>query len=451
MDIFRISKIKEELEALKKENHSLKALVQPEHQEIIDLKREIENLSDRKNLIIEEIEGLDQKFKILSSDYEKKSSELHDEIEKKKNQILFLDETLMLESFSLYEPKYDFQNSEEYKRKLEMIREQQKEMIKKGWAASGNSNWTVNNSKTEGRKMVNDMVKLLLRSFNNECDSCVERVKFNNIESCEKRIISAYDAINKLGRVMNVSIAIKYKDLKLEELYLAYEYKIKKQEEKEEQKRIREQMREEAKLQKEIEEVRKQAEKEKKHYENALEKAKKQLEGCKTDEERSALLEKIESLNLQLTEIDKQLKEVDYREANQRAGYVYVISNIGSFGENVYKIGMTRRLDPYDRIYELGDASVPFDFDVHAMIFSDDAPKLEATLHKAFEDRKLNMINTRREFFHVTLDEIEEVITRNHDKTVEFIKTSDAKEYRESLKIRQTVISEIAQREIAST
>lgn len=138
----------------------------------------------------------------------------------------------------------------------------------------------------------------------------------------------------------------------------------------------------------------------------------------------------------QLLDINKALTDIDYRQANMKAGYVYVISNIGSFGENIYKIGMTRRLNPQERIDELGDASVPFNFDVHAMIFSDDAPALETALHHAFENRKLNMVNSRREFFHVTLDEIKEVIKSNFDKTVEFIDIPDAEQYRVSKKMR---------------
>ena len=139
----------------------------------------------------------------------------------------------------------------------------------------------------------------------------------------------------------------------------------------------------------------------------------------------------------QLSEIDKALNDVDYRQANMRAGYVYIISNIGAFGENVYKIGMTRRLEPQERIDELGDASVPFNFDVHAMIFSDDAPALEAALHRAFENRKLNMVNQRREFFNVTLDEIKEVVKKNFDKTVEFIDVPDAEQYRISMRMKE--------------
>ena len=153
--------------------------------------------------------------------------------------------------------------------------------------------------------------------------------------------------------------------------------------------------------------------------------------------EKELLAEKRAEITAQLSELDKAIKDVDYRAANQKAGYVYVISNIGAFGEGVYKIGMTRRLDPTERIEELGDASVPFDFDIHAMIFTEDAPKLEAALHKAFEDRRVNMVNARREFFRVSLDEIKSVIRQNFDKTVEFVDIPDAEQYRQTLLMRK--------------
>ena len=195
-------------------------------------------------------------------------------------------------------------------------------------------------------------------------------------------------------------------------------------------------MREEAKLAKEIEEARKRLEKEQTHYRNALEQINSRLN--KGDlEDPDAFLAKKKELEEQLARIDQEFREVDYREANQRAGYVYIISNLGAFGPDVYKIGMTRRLDPMDRIDELGDASVPFDFDVHAMIFTEDAPGLEAALHNAFADRKLNFINTRREFFRVSLDEIKQVIKQNFDKAVEFVDVPPAEQYRETLAIKE--------------
>ena len=250
-----------------------------------------------------------------------------------------------------------------------------------------------------------------------------------------KRITTSRNAISRLGKMMQISISNEYYQAKVDELHLAFEYRQKKQAEKEEQREARAALREAAKLQKEIEEQRKAINKERNHYQNALLSVLKQIESSPTPSDE--LIQKKNELESQLGVIDVKIKDLDYREANQRAGYVYVISNIGAFGENIYKIGMTRRLNPQDRVDELGDASVPFNFDVHAMIFSDDAPALENALHKAFENRKVNMVNHRREFFNVTLDEIKDVIRQNYDKTVEFVDIPDAEQYRESLKMRQ--------------
>ena len=153
--------------------------------------------------------------------------------------------------------------------------------------------------------------------------------------------------------------------------------------------------------------------------------------------ETAELLEKKVQLENQIIDTSKAIEDVDYREANRKAGYVYIISNIGAFGENVYKIGMTRRLDPQERVDELSDASVPFNFDVHAMIFTEDAPKLETALHNAFEKKKLNKINTRREFFAVTLEEIKSEVRKNFDKTVEWIDIPEAEQYRQSKLIQK--------------
>ncbi|MCO7155107.1 DUF4041 domain-containing protein [Anaerobutyricum hallii] len=365
---------------------------------------------------------------------EAKSKEL-DKISK--DIITFSDEVLVQE-YGLYQPRYNFMSSDVYKERLTTIRNQQKQMIKQDIAASGNTDWTVNNNKAKGRKMVNDMKKLLLRAFNSECDETIGKVKYNNIETSVRKIVKSAEQIQKLGTIMSVYINQSYIDLKIVELYLAFEYQQKKQQEKEEQRELRAQQREEAKLKKEIEEKRKKIKKEQTHYQQAL---KNLLSQIKEHGETEDLIAKKAELETELSNIDKSIKDIDYREANQKAGYVYVISNVGSFGENIYKIGMTRRLEPQDRVDKLGDASVPFKFDVHAMIFSDNAPALEAALHRAFEDRKLNMVNTRREFFYVTLDEIKQVVKENFDKTVEFIDFPDAEQYRTSLKMREQLLA----------
>ena len=354
-------------------------------------------------------------------------------------EVIEVREEALFQSFGLYEPTFDFATSDIYKDRLDKIREQQKLMIKNGTAASGDMNWTVNGDAKKGKTMVKDMQKLLLRAFNGECDELVGKVRYNNLDSALKRMSASVSAISKLGSIMNVSISNKYYEAKKTELKLAYEYQVKKQEEKELAKEERARLREEAKLQKELEAERKKLEKERAHYQNAFKSIEDQIAHA-SPEELEDLQRKKEEIENHLGILSKSIEDVDYRAANQRAGYVYIISNIGAFGENVYKIGMTRRLEPMERIDELGDASVPFNFDVHAMIFSDDAPKLEAALHEAFADRKLNMINTRREFFRVTLDEIEAEVKKNYDKTVEFVRIAPAEQYRQSEAMRKQIL-----------
>lgn len=418
-------KEKEEIERLNSEIEDLKAAMPSESRTLDDINREIASSRDELARVEENLQSRQEAL-----------NDTMEELQKAKEQLVETNEEVLMQSFGLYTPRYSFMNADEYKAHLLKIRAKQKDMIKDKTAVSGSANWTVNGNASKGKKMVSDMQKLLLRAFNSECDDVIEHVKYNNIEASEKRITSSRDAISKLGTIMEVSIQPKYYRLKIEELHLAFEYAQKKQQEKEEQKEARARMREEAKLAKEIEEERKKLEKEQQHYQNALQRINAQLETA-SESDRAAIEEKKAELVAQLDKIDKEFADVDYREANQRAGYVYVISNIGAFGENVYKIGMTRRLDPQDRVDELGDASVPFNFDVHAMIFSNDAPKLEAALHNAFADRKLNFVNQRREFFNVTLDEIKQVVKENYDKSVEFVELAPAEQYRESLKLKE--------------
>lgn len=415
IDIFNASKIKQE-------NERLKAMLTPEMQNAVNL----QNLTD----------DLQKNIDKLQATLQKKQSELQSveaDINMKKSQLIIMDDEILVQEFGLYKPTFDFASSLDFKDELDKVRTLQKNLIKNKNAVSGNMNWQVNGNAAKGRKMVSDTQKLLLRAFNTECDDIVAKVKYTNFDSSLDRIYKTAEAISKLGTIMSISITRPYIDAKVKELRLAFEYQQKKQQEKEELKAAREEQREQAKIQKEIEEQRKKIEKEQNHYQSAYDKLLKQLSSNPNSQE---LLEKKNELEMHLTDIDKALSDIDYRQANMKAGYVYVISNIGAFGENVFKIGMTRRLDPQERIDELGDASVPFKFDVHAMIFTDDAPALENALHHAFDDRKLNMVNQRKEFFNVTLDEIKEVVKKNFDKTVEFIDVADAEQYRISMKMK---------------
>lgn len=350
-------------------------------------------------------------------------------------QILIWEETVLLESFALYEPRFKLTTSQEYKARLDSVRDRQKAMVKNAQAATGNMQWTVNNSQAQGRKLVNDMIKLVIRSFNNEADACVANVKFDNVELGQKRILKSFEACNRLGKIMSVEISGIYLDLKLDELYLAHEFQIKKQEEKEEAKRAREELRDQQKLEQEIRSAREKIAKERKHFTAAMRDLQARLDQAQSDEERSALLVKLAEIEAGRAELENEEKLIDYREQNAKAGYVYVISNLGSFGEGVYKIGMTRRLEPMDRVDELGDASVPFWFDVHAMVFSNNAPALEAKLHEHFASGRLNKVNGRKEFFRADIAEIERIIRENYDAVVEVTHEAAAEQYRESLRM----------------
>ena len=446
-ELTEIALLKKDLEVAKEKEETLSSEVATLQSRCSELSRyeKIADIEKEKEKTLSFIQEQNTKFEQDKQEHindinslKDKITSLSEEVKQKESQIVELDETILLQEFGMYSPIYDFANSEMYKDRLDAIRTEQKNMILFKTAATCSEVWTVNGSEAQGRVMTNQNIKQILRCFNDECDMLISKVKFNNIAAFIEKIRKSYEALNRMNTKNAVSISFQYLELKIQELQLAYEYAVKKQEEKEEQRRIREQMREEARLQKEIEEARKDIEKEQKHYTNALTKLNKQIE-TSSEKKKQDLIEKKLEIEKHLSDLDVAIKDIDYREANKRAGYVYIISNIGSFGENIYKIGMTRRLDPMESVDELGDASVPFKFYVHAMIFSDDAPALETALHHAFDNKKVNMINGRREFFNVTLEEIEEVVKANYDKTVEFIKIPQAEQYRESQKIIEQI------------
>ncbi|MDZ5712612.1 DUF4041 domain-containing protein [Jeotgalibacillus haloalkalitolerans] len=456
------SKIKQSTDQLKTELDSLlarKQLILAELEEFspykddVELKQKLkqhnEQLENEKETLVNQLQML-KDFKELEEKHKETESSLNELLTSKeqvsetvdilKSEIVDLEDEISMQSFGFYKPKYGFETSELYQTALQDLRNEQKKLVKEKRATNHSTEWTISNDKKKGREFILDTVKLILRAFNNECDNVISKVKFNNVEASEKRILKIFSEVNKLTDMQHVSITTEYLNLKLKELNLKYEFEQKKQEEKEEQAAIREQMREEAKALKELEKAKEKVEKEEKHFTLALEKAQLQLAEANPGEQ-DKLLDKIRELEKQLALTQKNKEDVLYRTQNTRAGYVYIISNIGSFGENVYKIGMTRRLEPLDRVKELGDASVPFLFDVHAMIFSDDAPTLENALHRTFTHRRVNLINERKEFFNVSLTEIETVVKENHNKTIQFTKLAIAEEYRQSAQMVKELVN----------
>lgn len=406
--------------------------------EYLDVKEKIDQLSSQFEDEKKKIDKDTYQLKLKREELHDQLKKLNQDIERKKNDLFDISEEVDLQDFGIYKPHYDCLSSEQYKERITGNRLLQKKMIKEKTAMNYFDGWTLDGSKSKGRAMNNDNMKMVMRAFNYECDSIIDKVKYNNIEKIKDQIYKSANTINKLNIRNKIEIRPEYINLKIQELELVHEYRQKKQEEKEILREQRAEEREQAKLQKEIEAERKKIQKEQTHYQTAKEKYLKELTTAE-DSQKEDIVNKIKDIDNHLEEINKNLQDIDYRQSNQRAGYVYVISNIGSFGENIYKIGMTRRLDPQDRVDELGDASVPFTFDVHAMIFSDDAPALENALHKAFDDKKVNLVNNRKEFFNVTLDEIKAEVKKHQEKMIEIKDIPEAEQFRETLMLRKAM------------
>ena len=438
-----LESIRSEISKIKLEPIKINNLVVSKKTELSEIEREIENKSDILAKLEEnknEIDRLDEIEKIIeirendARKLEERRCELikavntiEEQLNNKKKELeevkQLIEGEYTLEEVDLNTlPKYDFANSSLCKDELDRIREKAKEMVRNNTAVICKTDWTVNGSISKGKKMINDKIKMNLKSFNNGCDYIISSMKYSTYNSSLNKINKLFNDINRLSTTNDIEITKDYLNLKVEELNLAFVYAELKEEEKEEQRRIREQMREEAKRQAELEEKRKTINKEQQHYENELKRAL----------ERNRDAELIRKLRERIAELENSKKDVDKLEATVKAGYVYIISNEGSFGENCYKIGTTRRLNPLDRVDELGNASVPFRFDVHALIFSEDCFELESKLHKIFDSKRVNKVNKRKEFFNVTLDEIVEVVNNQLGLNVEFTLEAIAREYRES-------------------
>ncbi|MEZ9711678.1 DUF4041 domain-containing protein [Vibrio cyclitrophicus] len=311
---------------------------------------------------------------------------------------------------------------------LKAARKRVREMVKDGYA--GSCDYAEANRKTYA-------IHFAVDAFNGKVDSALSKVKHDNYGKIKQEIVDAFALVNHNGSPFrNARINQEFLDARLTELKWAVAAFELRRIEREEQAEIRAQIREEERAIREMEKARKEAEKEERLIQKALEKARSELAQA-TEEQK-------EQYEAQLAELENKLHEAE--EKGQRAlsmaqqtrrGHVYVISNVGSFGEEVFKIGMTRRLEPMDRVKELGDASVPFSFDVHAMIYSDDAPALEKELHRRFDLQSVNKVNPRKEFFKTTIAEVKQAVDQQGVSDVHWTLKAEAAEYRESLAIEK--------------
>ena len=363
-------------------------------------------------------EALAQEVRLLRAEVEllrERASQSGDLVE--------LDDERVLQEVGIYNYHHPLEDAAQCRSRLAAINQRIKDTVKAGDAILASDMFTYNNSLAKGRKMTADLSKLMLRAYNAEADNCVRALRAGNIVTAKKRLDRAVQAIAKLGAMMEMRVNPRYHELRFEELELTSDYLMRKQEEKEAAREERARLREERQAEQELAAERDRLDKERSHYLSAL-------ESLRLNDDAEAVAE----MERRLQDVDTAIAQNDYRVANIRAGYVYVISNPGSFGKRMVKIGMTRRLEPMDRVRELGDASVPFPFDVHALFFADDAVAVEQELHDAFAEARVNRVNTRREFFFATPIEVRAVLAGKLGALLEFTEQPEATQYLQSRK-----------------
>lgn len=338
------------------------------------------------------------------------------------NGVIELDDQRLLQDVGIYRYHHPLENASDYKDRLTDLNTQIDTVVKNRQAVLAADMFTFDGSLARGRRMVADLSRLMLRAYNAEADNCVRSLRSGNITTAKKRLTAAMTAIEKLGAIMEMRISPGYHALRILELELVADYQMKRQQEKEAAREERELLREQRRVEAELAAERERLDKERAHYQRALEQ-------LRANGDQTA----IDELEGRLSDIDKAIEANDYRAANIRAGYVYVISNLGAFGPNIVKIGMTRRLEPMDRVRELGDASVPFRYDVHALYFSDDAVALETELHHHFADRRVNFVSERRGFFFATPAEVRTVLLETAGGLLEYTEAPEALEYFQSV------------------
>ena len=437
----------EETLAQKEQEHQEK-LDKLEEERIAQVDEELKNRDTELDQLIaqkeEQLQNIDEEYKQKQETKEKtlKSNlqylndnlnaarQKYDEIKK---ELIVAEDDLEMQEYGLYEPRYNFMQATDYKERLDAVRKQQKQMIKDKTAAIGNTDWTVGASKVKGKAFLNANIKQILRSFNNETTMLISKVKHSNVDNIENRIHKTFKSLNNLYKREDVQITKGYLNLKIDEMHLAYEYEVKKEEEREALREAREREREEKKLKKELEKEKKKFERQNETINSEIEEVRAQMAQAAADE-KAKLEAEIAKLQEALNRNNEEVKKINEWKEKPGAGYVYIISNIGSFGKDVFKIGVTRRDNPEERIRELSNASVPFRFDAHVFIFSKDAYELESQLHERFDDRRVNKMNMRKEFFRITIDDVKQIVEENKGQVHSFVEHPDAEEYYDTLK-----------------
>jgi chromosome segregation ATPase len=357
--------------------------------ELVAAESRIQALSTFENLEAEHLSSLVTELRAEKGQLDTDLQAIKVSIAESRELLTETNDLVILQEVGIYEYSTELDNAIGYKEKLKELDEKIKSSAKSiDGAINAIQGWTVNGSTQQGSKMIKEVSKLMLRAYNAEAEDAVRTLKPYKVDAAVERLSKVKTAIEKLGTTMQIEVKSSYHALRISEIRLYADFLAKQSEEKEAQRAEALRLKDELKAQKEYEAEKIRLNKEMSHHEIVLKKA-----------EETGNTAAIEDARSKIEEITKAFKGVEERSANIRAGYVYVISNIGSFGEEIVKIGLTRRLDYEERIRELSDASVPFIFDVHAIVFSQDAVSLEKKLHDALAEKKLNKVNARKEFF----------------------------------------------------
>lgn len=488
LDIFKISQFKDEITLLKQQNAQLQQQLDSLcFNDYISAQRTIQQLnqlSEEKKTTISELENqrislekrlseetdaTNEKFAKFKSQIDERVSFLNGELEKTEKKLKTTTNKLT-KSKELYKSiDYSISNFFEYTPDLNTLKLMKSELleleelspsvilklhymdVKSLRKAFRDNDKQIEKilSQYRGRyttKANRAIYELMVIALRAELQNILYNLKYEKLDNAVEQVKETTQKYLNIAAQGNQSIAgtltkfigeIEY--LFINAVKIEYNYYVKKEQAKQEQLAIREQMRQEAEERKALEQEKKKIESEESKYNNEIEKLKTQIQES-TDKEKDALNAKILELQAKLADVAIKKDSITQLQ-NGKAGNVYIISNLGSFGENVFKVGMTRRINPQDRVNELGDASVPFKFDVHSFIFSEDAVGLESKLHSILNDKRVNKVNMRKEFFYTSVDELEQLVNEI-EPTAEFNKTMLADEFRQSQSSDENYTSE---------
>ena len=424
----KVAQLRDKVALLRRDEAALSAAAVPlrtelaalssQRPQLVSLQAEVQQLGQRRDALAAETAGLQQLVAELPA--------LRAEHAQLCEQLVEMRETAILQEVGIYGYRHPLDDALAYKVKLVGVKARIKDAVKAGTAVQGSTNWPVNGSARDGAKMVHEFSKLLLRAYNSEAEDAVRSMKPYTLESSVARLQKARETITRLSGTMDIRVTDSYHQVRVEELELTADYLAKLAEEKDRAREERARMREEDIARREYEREQERLLRDLAHYETALAALRDRGDVAGADQAAAKLAEILDALD-----------DITRRAANARAGYVYVISNIGAFGENIVKIGMTRRLDPMDQVRELGDASVPFHYDVHAMVFNEDAMGLKTRLHHQLADRRINLVNMRQEFFRARPAEVRDILARLDAPVVRWVDEPEALEWRQSQQTRR--------------